>query len=78
MPASTELDEAGRNVSVGGNTPTGSQDHVLEALGGVKEDVRFTEAMRPRTGEEVPVCQRCEASYGRDAFPPGTQFKSDK
>ncbi|MGB4066210.1 MAG: RHS repeat-associated core domain-containing protein [Azonexus sp.] len=55
-----------------------AEDHVVDALGGNKADVRFTEAMRPRTGEQVPVCQRCEASYGRSPFPSGTRFKSDE
>ena len=54
-----------------------AEDHVVNALGGAKGDVRFTKATRPRTGKEVPVCQRCEGSYGRSAFPPGTKFKSD-
>ncbi|MFI4954840.1 MAG: RHS repeat-associated core domain-containing protein [Gammaproteobacteria bacterium] len=54
-----------------------AEDHVFEALGGNKDDVKFTSAMRPRTGEEVPVCGRCEATYGRAPFPEGTQFKSD-
>ena len=55
-----------------------AEDHVVDALGGNKADVRFTEAIRPRTGEQVPVCQRCEASYGRTPFPSGTRFKSDE
>lgn len=55
-----------------------AEDHVVDALGGIKEDVRFTEAMRPRTGDQVPVCPRCESTYGREPFPPGTRFKSDE
>ncbi|WP_248748745.1 filamentous hemagglutinin N-terminal domain-containing protein [Pseudomonas sp. MWU15-20650] len=55
-----------------------AEDHVVDALGGNKEDVRFTEAMRPRTGDQVPVCPRCESTYGREPFPPGTRFKSDE
>jgi len=54
-----------------------AEDMVVQELGGNAADVRFTEAVRPRTGDEVPVCQRCEGTYGRDAFPPGTQFRSD-
>jgi RHS repeat-associated protein len=54
-----------------------AEDHVVGALGGKKADVRFTTAKRPRTGEEVPVCPRCESSYGRDSFPPETKFKTD-
>ena len=55
-----------------------AEDHVVDALGGVKENVRFTKAVRPRTRAEVPVCARCEASYGRGSFPAGTRFKSDE
>jgi len=54
-----------------------AEDLVVEALGGNRAEVRFTEAVRPRTGEEIPICLRCEATYGRDPFPPGTKFKSD-
>jgi RHS repeat-associated protein len=56
-----------------------AEDHVRDALGGEKGNVRFTEAMRPRTGQQVPVCARCEATYGRDHFPSGTtRFKTDE
>lgn len=54
-----------------------AEDHVMEALGGNRAEVRFTEAVRPRTGAEVPVCLLCEANYGREVFPPDTLFKSD-
>lgn len=77
-------------VTAGYNTKTGeiaaracsggrcAEDHVVEALGGNPADVRFTSAVRPRTGEEVPVCIRCEETYGRSVFAPGTRFKSDE
>ena len=55
-----------------------AEDRVVEALGGAKEDVRFTEAVRPRNSAEVPVCPKCEKNYGRDSFPSSTRFKSDK
>lgn len=51
-----------------------AEDHVVDALGGVKEKVRFTEAIRPRTGAEVPVCARCQGNYGTGAFPPNTKM----
>ena len=54
-----------------------AEDHVLQELGGNKANVRFTEAIRPRTMKQVPVCERCETSYGRKVFPPGTLFKGD-
>jgi hypothetical protein len=53
-----------------------AETHVVDALGGKKANVGLTEAVRPRTGLEVPVCAACEATYGRGAFPPGTKFKS--
>ncbi|HRI68577.1 MAG TPA: hypothetical protein PK156_30320, partial [Polyangium sp.] len=41
-------------------------------------DIQFTEAVRPRTGDIVPVCKNCESTYGRGAFPdPATRFRSD-
>ena len=56
-----------------------AEDHVSDALGGPSPDIKFTPAQRPRTGEQVPVCERCEGKYGRDAFPDkDTRFKSDK
>lgn len=82
--------KAPATVTAGINTTTGAvaaracgggncaETNVVNALGGNPSEVKLTEAMRPRTGAEVPVCQQCEATYGRDAFPPETQFKSDK
>ena len=55
-----------------------AEDHVLDALSGEKAEVRFTTAVRPRTGAKVPVCARCEGSYGREPFPLGTRFKNDE
>ncbi|ENX05697.1 hypothetical protein F898_02641 [Acinetobacter courvalinii] len=55
-----------------------AEDHVAAALGGNKNDIKFTRAVRPRTGKEVAVCTRCEGNYGKDAFPSGTKFQSDK
>ena len=81
--------KAPATVTGGYNTRTGevaaracggrkcAETHVVEALGGNKAEVSLTEAVRPRTGLEVPVCLTCEATYGRGAFPPGTRFKSD-
>ncbi|WP_202351348.1 RHS repeat-associated core domain-containing protein [Mesorhizobium sp. 113-1-2] len=77
-------------VTGGYNTTTGqvvaraceggkcAEDHVFEALGSDKDATHFTPAMRPRNSNEVPVCARCEARYGRGAFPLGTRFKSDE
>jgi RHS repeat-associated protein len=49
-----------------------------DALGNPR-DIQFTSAIRPRTGEPIPVCSTCESTFGRNAFPePGTLFQSDK
>lgn len=55
-----------------------AEDHVVDALGGNKKDVQFTKAVRPRTGREVPICERCEANYGRESFPRDAKFKTDQ
>jgi len=54
--------------------PVCAEVNVFKALGGVKDEVGFTKAIRPRTGQEVPICPVCQATVWRDAFPPGTQF----
>jgi RHS repeat-associated protein len=49
-----------------------------EALGH-PADIRFTPAVRPRTGKPVDVCPTCESTYGRGAFPdPATRFRTDR
>jgi hypothetical protein len=41
-------------------------------------DIQFTTAVRPRTGNPVPVCTNCESTFGRSAFPDAaTQYQSD-
>ena len=86
----SEVGASKATVTGGVNTETGqvaacanggegcAEDNVVRELGGDKEKVQFTEAIRPRTGEQVPVCERCEERYGRDKFPDGTRFKSDE
>jgi RHS repeat-associated protein len=63
-------------VAAGCNrNPTGcAEDDVARQLGIPKKEIRFTEAIRPRTGKQVPVCVRCQQSYDRSQFPPGTLF----
>jgi hypothetical protein len=36
-------------------------------------DVRFTEAIRPRTGREVPICHLCQDQFRPSQFPPGVE-----
>ncbi len=47
----------------------------LVELGGDPDNVRFTEAIRPRTGLEVPVCVRCQATYLPSQFPASVRFQ---
>jgi RHS repeat-associated protein len=54
-----------------------AENNVVDALGGVNKDIRFTEAVRPRTGEEVPICQRCQGTFSTTQFPNGTRFRND-
>ena len=51
-----------------------AEDDVVQQLGGDPSKVRFTEATRPRTGGEVPVCIRCQAKYSPDQFPEGVGY----
>ncbi len=55
-----------------------AENPVAQKLGGDAADHRFTEAVRPRTGAEVPICERCEETFGQAAFPPATRFASDE
>lgn len=75
----------GYNTRTGQVTAKGTQGdgncaehNVAATLGNNKAEIKFTEATRPRTGEEVPVCTKCETRFGREKFPEGTQFKTDE
>ena len=66
----------GRVVAGASSNPTGcAEDDVARQLGGDPKDIHFTEAIRPRTGDEVPVCRRCQGRYDRNQFPPGAQYE---
>jgi hypothetical protein len=52
-----------------------AEDDVVRKLGGNPDDVLFSEAQRPRTGQEQPVCTRCQGTYSLDQFPPGTAYE---
>jgi hypothetical protein len=56
----------------------GCAEGVCDANLGSPGDTKFTTAVRPRTGQTVPVCNNCESTYGRGAFPPNAAFKSDQ
>jgi uncharacterized Zn-binding protein involved in type VI secretion len=66
----------GKVVAGRSGNPTGcAEDDVARQLG---NDAQFTNAYgwrrSPETGKlewtEIPVCKRCQGSYGRDQFPP--------
>ena len=74
---------AGTNVETG-ETVAGwnqggqcAEDVVVGKLGGDASKIRFSKAIRPRTNQEVPVCQRCQGKYTRDQFPAGTKFQGE-
>lgn len=52
-----------------------AEDDVARQIGGDPGDINFTEAIRPRTGEQVPICWSCQGKYDPSQFPPGTEWK---
>ena len=66
--------ETGETVSGVNRSGICAEDDVAAQLGGDPSKIRFSPAIRPRTGQEVPVCARCQGKYGRNQFPPGTKF----
>ena len=74
---------AGTNILTGesvaaASSETGCAENGVEfALGVPAGQIRFTGAVRPRTGAPVDVCPKCEYRYGREAFP-GANFQSDR
>jgi hypothetical protein len=50
-----------------------AETDVANKLGIPRDQVQFTDAIRPRTGEEVPICTNCQDKYSPNQFPPGTQ-----
>ena len=67
--------ETGQSASGHNSAGKCAEDVVVERLGGDPSKVRFSEAVRPRTGEQVPVCERCQGKYTPDQFPEGAIFK---
>ncbi|MFT3969961.1 MAG: RHS repeat-associated core domain-containing protein [Micropruina sp.] len=65
----------GRVAAGCSSSPVGcAEDDVARQLGGNPGDIKFTEAMRPRTGRQVPVCPRCQEKYKPEQFPPDVLF----
>lgn len=63
--------KTGRVVVGCNSNPTGcAEEDVVRQLGADPSDVQFTEAIRPRTGEEIPICVNCQAKFRPDQFPP--------
>lgn len=77
----TETGEIAVGCSKGGGNC--AENQVVKALGGDASKVKMTEAVVPRKHEapykQKPICEKCEQTYGREAFPKDTtEFKSDK
>jgi hypothetical protein len=68
--------ETGR-VAVGAcSNPIGcAEDDVARKLGIPKSQVQFTEAIRPRTMEEVPICATCQGGTSPSQYPPRVKAK---
>jgi RHS repeat-associated protein len=57
----------------------GCAEGVCSEILGNPADIQFTVAIRPRTGKPVSVCEFCQETYGKPAFPdPKTMFAPDK
>ncbi len=65
----------GRVVAGCSSNPVGcAEDDVARQLGGNPLDIKFTEAMCPRTGRQVPVCPRCQEKCNPEQFPSDILF----
>lgn len=65
----------GRVVAGCSSNPLGcAEDDVARQLGGDPRTIKFSETTRPRTGDQVPICPRCQGKYDQSQFPPGTKF----
>ena len=52
-----------------------AEDIVFRGLGGnINANIIMTPAVRPRTGELIPVCPRCQTKYPPNQFMKGTTF----
>ena len=60
--------------------PTGccAETNAADNVGGSYRDVRFTQPVRPATGQTWEVCKDCQKKFDRSQFPPGTKFEGDQ
>ncbi|MDO4945468.1 MAG: polymorphic toxin-type HINT domain-containing protein [Ruminococcus sp.] len=63
----------------GGQTVNGkpicAEDLAVQQLGGNKSSIVMTSAIRPRTGNTVPVCVNCQGVYSKNQFMNGVDFQ---
>jgi hypothetical protein len=52
-----------------------AEDLCAEQFGEDAGKILMSPAIRPRTGEIIPVCKRCQSKYRPGQFPPGTPFE---
>lgn len=62
-------------VTAGCSGPGCAEDAVVRHLGGDISKIRFTEAIRPRTGQQVPICLACQTRYQPGQFPPNVEYQ---
>ena len=72
-------DPATGRIAAGCNSnPIGcAENDVQRQLGIPFEDIQFTDAIRPRTGDPVPICPICQANSSPSQYPLGTQAHPD-
>jgi len=66
----------GINISSINHGTLCAEDLVVAQLGGIAQinNIIMTPAVRPRTGQIIPVCKRCQTKYPKSSFMPGTPF----
>ncbi len=64
----------GRVVSGCSSNPVGCAElDVVRQLDIDPADVRFTEAIRPRNGQQAPICHLCQEQFSPSQFPPSVE-----
>ncbi len=67
-----------KNTKMYSQNATCAEDIVFRGLGGNQNaNIIMTPAIRPRTGEIIPVCERCQTKYPQNQFVKGTQLKNE-